>query len=153
MDDNHPGKITWVDPKDFERKIREAGGMPDQVTLTCPTCYRLFDCPPGYNSALCPECTAVRSSIGRKDDADKTDWSLMPWKELEDVANVLTYGAKKYAPDNWKHVENHRDRYFSAAMRHVLARRAGELADPESGLPHLAHAVCCLLFLMGREGE
>lgn len=91
--------------------------------------------------------------LGRKDDADKTDWSLMPWKELEDVAKVLTYGAKKYAPDNWKHVENHRDRYFSAAMRHVLAWREGELADPETGLPHLAHAVCCLLFLMGREGE
>ena len=40
-----------------------------------------------------------------------------------------------------------RARYFSAAHRHIHAWVGGELRDRESGLPHLAHAVCCLLLL------
>jgi hypothetical protein len=32
-------------------------------------------------------------------------------------------------------------------MRHLLAFWSGEETDPESGLPHLAHALCGLMFL------
>jgi hypothetical protein len=42
-------------------------------------------------------------------------------------------------------------RPFSAAMRHLWAWWKGEQADPETGLPHLAHAACCLMFLMAYE--
>lgn len=86
------------------------------------------------------------SILGRKDDSDKPRWDLLPWGPLSEVVGVLTYGAKKYAPDNWKHVSNPRSRYFSAALRHVVAWQTGELIDPESGHHHLAHAICCLLF-------
>jgi len=37
---------------------------------------------------------------------------------------------------------------LSAAMRHLIARIKGQQVDEESGLPHLAHCVCCLLFLL-----
>ena len=37
----------------------------------------------------------------------------------------------------------------SAAARHVVAYLAGETKDPESGLPHLAHAVTCLMIVHG----
>jgi hypothetical protein len=48
--------------------------------------------------------------------------------------------------NNWKHVANGEVRYYDAAMRHIGARHAGEINDPESKLPHLGHAMCCLIF-------
>lgn len=85
---------------------------------------------------------------GRKDDATKLRYDLMPAIAEAKVVEVLTYGAKKYAPDNWRQVPDWRARYLAALLRHVAAWRMGEEIDPESGLPHLAHAVCSLLFLI-----
>jgi hypothetical protein len=84
--------------------------------------------------------------LGRKFDGQKPRMSLVPLKELWQVIDVLEYGAKKYAPDNWKYVPNSKQRYFDAAMRHITARQMGEVNDSETGLPHLAHCICCLLF-------
>ena len=50
--------------------------------------------------------------------------------------------------DNWKYVENGKERYFNAAMRHLTAWWEGEKKDPETGESHLAHTVCCLFFLL-----
>lgn len=90
---------------------------------------------------------------GRKDDAGKPRWSLIPTQALEDVVKVLTYGARKYGDDNWREVEDGPRRYYDAAMRHVVAHRQGIRLDDESGLPHLAHAVASLLFIMALERE
>jgi len=84
---------------------------------------------------------------GRKDDQDKARWDLLPWRPIGSIVAVITHGAKKYSSGNWKHVANAQDRYFSAALRHLTAWKQGEHLDPDSGLPHLAHAGCCLLFL------
>jgi hypothetical protein len=92
-------------------------------------------------------------TVGVKYDSGKTRWDLVPWEQFREVAEVLTLGAVKYAPDNWKQVEHPRERYFSAAMRHLVAWQEGEAKDPETGKSHLAHAVCCLLFLAAREEE
>ena len=88
---------------------------------------------------------------GRKDDQDKVRWDLMPWGPLNEVAKVMTHGAKKYSDDNWKKVAPRK--YIAASMRHFIDWVLGETNDPESGLHHLAHAVCCLLFLMWFDGE
>lgn len=85
---------------------------------------------------------------GTKHDAGKARWDLLPMAEVAQVVDVLTDGAVKYAPDNWMAVPTPRERYFAAAMRHISAWWTGERLDPESGRHHLAHAVCCLLFLM-----
>lgn len=85
---------------------------------------------------------------GRKHDQGKPRWDLLPWGPLEEVAAVLEFGARKYAPGNWKLVRGARWRYLRAGLGHLAARARGEVRDPESGLPHLAHAVCCCLFLM-----
>lgn len=84
---------------------------------------------------------------GIKHDQDKPDWSLLPLSLLAPVVRVLTFGAKKYARDNWKYVEDAENRYFAAAMRHLTAWQQGERLDAESGESHLAHALCCLIFL------
>jgi hypothetical protein len=83
---------------------------------------------------------------GRKDDKGKPDYTLLPFGALDDVVKVLTFGANKYARDNWRKVPNADIQHPAAAFRHIRSRLLGERLDPESGLPHVAHAVCRLLF-------
>ena len=85
---------------------------------------------------------------GRKDDAEKPDYSLLPWRGLDEVVRVLTFGARKYSRDNWKSVPDGRNRYFAAALRHMSAWGRGEERDGESSLHHLAHATVSLLYII-----
>jgi hypothetical protein len=87
---------------------------------------------------------------GDKFDSAKSRWDLLPLDSVGRIVEVLTYGAKKYAPDNWRKVPDANNRYFAAALRHLAAWKLGEHLDPESGLPHLAHAGCCILFLLAK---
>ena len=88
----------------------------------------------------------VGNTLGVKYDQNKPQWSLLPFEALEEVVEVLTSGAKKYAPDNWKFVPDADARYMDAAFRHMAQYMQGEQHDEETGNNHLAHAVCCLLF-------
>lgn len=90
-------------------------------------------------------------ATGTKHDQNRPRHSLLPNGTLSKVIAVLEFGAVKYGVDNWQHVENARTRYYDAAMRHIEARWSGETADFESGEHHLAHAACCLLFLIALE--
>lgn len=73
--------------------------------------------------------------------------ALLPPAPLVEIAQVLTFGAEKYAAHNWNKGIGF-ERLYSALQRHMAAWWAGEETDLESGLPHLAHAGCCLLFIM-----
>lgn len=88
----------------------------------------------------------VGNTLGVKYDQNKPQWSLLPFEALEEVVEVLTSGAKKYAPDNWKYVPDADARYMDAAFRHMAQYMQGEQYDEETGNNHLAHAVGCLLF-------
>lgn len=88
---------------------------------------------------------------GVKYDGGKIRMDLLPFDALEEISAVLTYGAKKYAPNNWKHIDNPVERYQAAMLRHFSAYKRGEYIDPESGQSHLGHAACCLLFLIWHE--
>lgn len=83
-----------------------------------------------------------------KHDQDKPRMDLIFWPAIEDLAKVLTHGARKYSDNNW-HKCTSVMRYFGAAMRHMIAFWRGEDNDPESGLPHLSHAMCCIMFIQG----
>lgn len=85
---------------------------------------------------------------GRKFDSDKRPWHLLPMKPIEQIVDVLAYGAKKYAANNWQKLADPEDRYYAACLRHLTAWRMGETTDPESGIHHLAHAACNLVFLL-----
>lgn len=85
---------------------------------------------------------------GAKSDFGKDRFDLLPVGPVRWVVKVLTRGAEKYAVDNWQLVPDARRRYYAAALRHITAWWEGERSDPEWGLPHLAHACCCLLFLL-----
>ena len=70
----------------------------------------------------------------------KLPMHLVPPSAIEAMAEVLQFGAKKYAEHNWKKGA-HWSVPYSSMMRHLLAFWEGEDVDPESGLPHLYHVI------------
>ena len=85
---------------------------------------------------------------GTKHDAGKPILGAIPPNAELAVGRVLAFGAAKYARDNWRLVEDAQTRYMDAALRHLNAVRRGEGQDSESGEHHLAHAACCVLFML-----
>jgi len=108
------------------------------------------DTPPFFEPKLELEkeqTTPATETAGRKFDGGKLEYGLIPPKALEATVDVLTFGAQKYERDNWQKVPDSKRRYFDALQRHMWAWKQGEQIDPESGKHHLAHALCCLMFL------
>ena len=87
----------------------------------------------------------AKGSGARYNDG-KADISLIPLCTLEDEARVWMYGKQKYAAWNWAKGMNW-SVPLACAMRHIAAWQRGEELDAESGLPHLAHAMCNLRML------
>lgn len=90
---------------------------------------------------------------GVKYDQEKPRLDLIPPLAELQVAKVLTFGALKYSPDNWRKVEDAKQRYIAAALRHINAYRSGEMDDSESGINHIAHAITGLLFVLELDEE
>jgi len=88
---------------------------------------------------------------GKKFDGGKLRWALLPIKPVQEIIKVLMFGASKYGPNNWQNLDNGKERYYEAAQRHMTAYWEGEKLDEESGKSHLAHAGCCILFMLWLE--
>lgn len=84
-------------------------------------------------------------SEGTKHDQNKNRVELLSPFWLFGVGNVLTFGARKYAAHNWRKGLD-LSRCLGATLRHVFAFLGGEDLDPETGLSHLFHASCELMF-------
>lgn len=83
-----------------------------------------------------------------KHDEGKADWSLVPFESLEGMVKVLEFGAKKYSGWNWTADGGFSyTRVLRSCLRHLFAWSRGEDLDPESGLSHIHHAMCNLLFI------
>lgn len=82
-----------------------------------------------------------------KFDQDKLPLNLLSTEAMNQTAAVLKFGAQKYAEHNWR-AGFVWSRPLAAALRHLTAFNDGEDRDPESGLSHLAHAACCIMFLL-----
>ena len=82
-----------------------------------------------------------------KADNGKTRLDLVSPTFIEAVGKIRTFGVQKYGDsDSWAKVEP--QRYMAALLRHINAYRMGEETDRESGMPHLWHAACNLMFLI-----
>lgn len=105
----------------------------------------------------CPNCATILLDTGvssievveefLKFDGDKLRPDLIPPSATRALAEVLTFGARKYKPNNWKNCSD-LGRYEAAMLRHILAYQEGESHDEESGMPHLWHAMTNLAFLI-----
>lgn len=81
-----------------------------------------------------------------KFDEDKVMMSLVDPDFITGVADILTFGAKKYAKNNWQK-NTDIDRYKDSTLRHLYAYLGGELIDEDSGRPHLDHVATNIMFL------
>ena len=86
----------------------------------------------------------------KKYDTGKLRWSRFCWKAAAKVMTVMQHGADKYGWDNWRKatLDEDRERYLAAAMRHIITHINGEIWDPDSGNSHISHAACSLLFYL-----
>ncbi len=114
--------------------------------------------PPSAGTYIINPCAAVSITEGAartiklqeavKFDAGKLDWSLVPFDALEGMVQVLEFGAKKYARNNWQNNGGlSHTRVLNSLMRHLFAYAGGEDKDPETSLSHISHAMCNLMFL------
>lgn len=95
----------------------------------------------------------IRTSSG------KAPLNLVPLRAITGAARVFGYGAKKYAAGNYHTADDDQiaNRYIGGLLRHLAdCQRPDGLydwtsiatgLDPESGLPHIDHAICGLLML------
>jgi len=90
-----------------------------------------------------------------KQDEGKLRYDLMPFDSLDAVAEILTYGIKKYPKprENWRVKSKLADiaRYKAARLRHISLAAQGEIFDEESGFPHEWHIATNSLFIIALE--
>ena len=87
------------------------------------------------------------TQAGVKFDDDKVRMDLLPTDAMWAWAEILTFGAVKYSARNWE-LGMDWSRVYGGLMRHITAWWGGEDNDPETGKSHLAHAMCCISFLL-----
>ena len=96
----------------------------------------------------------MTENIGKKFESEKLRYDLIQFNALKEYVKVLTFGDKKYSPNNWKKVTLFKERYIAAALRHISEKyMLGEIFDKESKCHSLAHAICCLMFILEIELE
>lgn len=95
------------------------------------------------------EALAKLDNKALRHNQGKVDWSLLPTEPLEEIIKVLEFGKKKYAAWNWANgnglswLET-----TNSLRRHLYAWLRGEDNDPETGLSHISHVACNVIFLL-----
>lgn len=141
-----PGQLARLQkimPKDDLQEQIELRTVVGPVTATLSHINSLGKTP----IAELPTQVEAKTGTALKFDQDKLPLHLLSTEAMNQTAAVLKFGAQKYAEHNWRKGFTW-SRPLSAAMRHLTAFNNGEDTDPESGLSHLAHAACCIMFLL-----
>lgn len=155
-----PSGMDDLVPRSYDNTGGEMSHEPEDFI---PVKERHFQCEKyghDWNShidPICITCGAVKITsrhpdavrfvtAGLKYDQGKPPMELLSRQWLEGTAQVLAFGAKKYSAENWRN-GIHTKRLIGAALRHTLAFLDGEDTDPETGLSHVHHASCCLMFI------
>jgi len=108
----------------------------------CPMCKHI--------EAEAPPVNTQQNNTGVKHDQGKPATELLSPIALIEISKVMEYGSRKYAAHNWRKGIAW-SRLLGAALRHLLAFLGGQDKDPETGLSHLSHLGCCVMFLLEYE--
>lgn len=118
--------------------------------------FGIIKCNCGFwNASAIHSCNKVKEAIdympvkvsGIKYDGGKERMDLISPIAVRELAKVLGAGAIKYGDSNWR-AGIKWSRVIAAALRHIFSWLRGETHDRETGLNHLAHAMCNLHFLL-----
>ena len=138
-----PDLVGTPATKDRDGNLPPPPGFVEPTTQKC--CTRCIG-----GCKVIPDVTPVNELDGDETVSygdSKPDPTMVDPQFILELAKVLDMGADKYARDNWRKGTAYQRR-MASAMRHMLAWIEGEDLDPESGLPHLAHAATNCMFLM-----
>lgn len=80
--------------------------------------------------------------------SDKLPLHLVPMTAIVYGAVALLDGCLKYGRSNWRKAGVRASIYYDATLRHLSRWFEGEDIDPDSDLPHLAHALACIIILI-----
>ena len=83
----------------------------------------------------------------------KLDWTLLDFDSIAPAVKVMTFGATKYARENWKLPCDDPKQHIQSAIRHLLAITKGEEVDPESGERHSGHVICNMMMYNFHTGD
>ena len=107
--------------------------------------YRCRSCGEEFPDGQAHQCAGM---VFQKADKDKPRMELIDPEFMTGLAQVLTFGAKKYEAENWKKATPEDiSRIMGAMLRHQTAHMGGETVDPETGLNHMYHIACNAMFL------
>jgi len=88
----------------------------------------------------------MKNQTGKRFNKGKTSWALVSWAALKPMVDVLSFGADKYSPNNWKGGLKWTE-VSESLLRHLTVFLEGEDNDPESKLTHVGHVLCNAMFL------
>lgn len=92
--------------------------------------------------------TEIERNQEAKADAGKLMLELIPPEALEALGRVLTHGANKYGANKWQDIDDAKERYKGALLRHYVAyQKEPQGEDKDSGLLHIEHVLCNAMFL------
>jgi hypothetical protein len=134
-----------INPSDDAISLSNWGAQPSIVFNTDPGAFSTGKI--DWTTITAKDVPNAKLGSALKFDDDKLPVNLLSSEALLQTAAVLKFGADKYAEHNWR-AGFAWSRPLAAAMRHIMAFNDGEDKDPESGLSHLAHAMCCIMFLL-----
>lgn len=127
-------KVEYSLAEGFEEKL-----LNEFIDCEKPNIYLLKGSMPIYeNPPAAPE-KADRYNEGKR------KWSLVDFKSLEPLVEVLEFGSKKYSINNWKKGLDEKE-ILESMMRHLAALMDGEETDKESGISHMGHIQCNAMF-------
>lgn len=72
-------------------------------------------------------------------------------RAFEGYCRVMEHGAQKYGRYNWQKGLDE-DEIIDSLIRHLQARKRGEVFDTGSGLDHYFHVICNAVFLAEQHG-
>lgn len=117
------------------------------VSLGCTTCEEVGEAPQEDEEAT---EEVVERPEAVKFDNEKLRVDLIPFRAMLKMVHVMQFGAMKYDERNWEAGMGYH-RLWRGAVSHLIKWFYGEDNDPETGLSHLAHAMCCISFLLEYE--
>jgi hypothetical protein len=147
------GNLIWMSSGDFDIHGK---GVFDLVAEYVEE-PRIQESAPESQPAVAPSRPAVVQEQGENTDTSnpkdafglkKPPLRLIPAAAKLYCARVFGLGAKKYGAYNWRTKDVRLTVYLEAAERHILAKLDGQDLDPESGMPHEAHAMACMAILL-----